>query len=125
MHDTAPLMGAPDPRRVGLAVYALELVGADGTTRSLDLDGPDLAPCFHAGERDGGLHYRYQSGEIVVPAAAHADLAAPLMLRLIVDVQTLRADGIWIVRTLRVVLDAGAGRVDLRSDALAHAPRKA
>ena len=91
---TSPaLLGGADPRALGIAVYTLELVGADGEVRQLNLDAEDLAPYFHAGERADALHYRWSAGDIAIPPRAGAGLAEPIMLRLAYEPGTVRG---WI-----------------------------
>ena len=87
------LLGGCDARRLGLAVYALEMMDAGGEVRALDLDSPDLAACFHGGERVEQQHYRWSAGDIVVPGSARAGLAGPVTLRLAFESSTLRG---WI-----------------------------
>ncbi len=87
---TPTLMGEADPRGLGLAVYGLSVATESGETRALDLDAPELRGCFHPGERDDGLHYRWTSGDLVIPATMIADLAGPLMLRLSYEPTTVR-----------------------------------
>ncbi len=82
--------GEADPRRLGIAVYAITVEDGDGTIRTLDLDGAALRESFHAGERHEGLHYRWTSGELVVPAALLAGLAGPLLLHLAFEPSTVR-----------------------------------
>ena len=90
---TSPaLLGGAD-RALGIAVYTLELIGADGEVRQLDLDAEDLATCFHAGERADTLHYRWSAGDIVIPPRAADGPAEPIMLRLTYEPTTLRG---WI-----------------------------
>ncbi len=84
------LLGEADYRRLGLAVYAITLTGADGTTRSLDLDDPALAGSFHPGERLDGLHYRWTRGTFSIPVELTAGLADPLLLRLTYEPGTIR-----------------------------------
>ena len=86
-------LGEADPRRLGIALYALSAIGSDGTTRSLDFDDPALAACCHDGERHEGLHYRWTNGALIVPQTMIADLAGPFMLRLLFEPSTLRG---WI-----------------------------
>ena len=82
--------GEADPRRLGLAVYALALSDGCGVTHALDLDGPELRACFHEGERREGLHYRWTNGDLVIPAALLAGHAGPLMLRVSFEPSTVR-----------------------------------
>ena len=90
---TPATFGEADTRRLGIALYGMEAVGSDGTTRVLDLDGPALAASFHAGERREGLHYRWTDGALNVPGILIADLVGPIMLRLSFEPSTVRG---WI-----------------------------
>jgi hypothetical protein len=49
-------LGAPDLRRLSVAVYAITVMATDLRTISLDLDDPELADNFHGGERKAGMH---------------------------------------------------------------------
>ena len=82
--------GEPDPRRLGLAIYALALTDRDGVAHALDLDAPELCTCFHAGERRERLHYRWTKGDLVIPAALLASLPGPLMMRVSFEPDTIR-----------------------------------
>ena len=85
--------GEADARRLGLAVYAITVSGADGTTRALDLDDPLLADSFHTGERVDRLHYRWTADVLTIPAALTANLPGPLLLRVTYEPGTLRG---WV-----------------------------
>ena len=87
---TPATFGKADTRRLGVAIYAIEAVGSDDTTRALDLDDPALAACFHAGERREGLHYRWTDGALKVPHTLLEGLAGPVTLRLTFKPGTVR-----------------------------------
>ena len=85
--------GEADARRLGLAIYALTLVGAEDTVQTLDLDDPVLRDCFHKGERLASKHYRWTKGDLVIPSSHLAGVAGPLMLRVSFEPSTVRG---WI-----------------------------
>ena len=85
------LLGDSDGRRIGLAVYAIELIDADGATRRLDLDADNLARFFHPGERAELRDYRFTAVEdLVLPLSGAAGLSSPVRLRLSYEQSTLR-----------------------------------
>ena len=89
--ECVPLsFGGQDPRRIGLAVYAIALTDVHGITHTLDLDAPSQRDNFHNGERQEGLHYRWTRGDLVVPAEILSPLEGPLLLRLTFEPSTIR-----------------------------------
>ena len=84
------LHGDADHRTIGVAIYAIKVVSAAGEERALDLDDPSVASCFHAGERDSRLHYRWSAGDIVLPASFTDGLDGPLLLCVDFEPSTVR-----------------------------------
>ena len=84
------LRGEADTRTVGIAVYSITAIDASGEEHALDLDDPAVATCFHPGERESRLHYRWSAGDITLPASLTLGLAGPLLLRVAFEATTVR-----------------------------------
>ena len=87
------LLGEADARGLGIAVYAISVTAASGEEHMLDLDDPVVAVCFHSGERDADLHYRWSNGAIALPADLTASLEGPVLMRVSFEASTVRG---WI-----------------------------
>jgi hypothetical protein len=81
---------AGDRRRLGVALAAIRLIGADSIARDLPLDDAALGRGFHAPERDGAALWRWTDGEARLDAGWLAPFAGQGVTVELVLAATLR-----------------------------------
>jgi Ca2+-binding RTX toxin-like protein len=77
--DAAPWRD--DPRRLGLAVTGMALIGRDGR-RAVPVDHPGLTAGWHAAEAADGRHWRWTDGDAVMSRGLFDGLSDPITLHL-------------------------------------------